>query len=153
MERRIRRFDQIGQTRSCAGGQRANNELTDIEDLSRAFPPSIQLEDCVDHGTRGRADGEVNNESRHKSGTNAKVTFHILNHRANRTHGGSQLIRCNAELLAPIAELVILVNVDPGIICPAGLFQVICHVSGSNLPLLSRTLRLHAKAFKSAATS
>src|SRR4051812_4385977 len=52
-------------------------------------------------------------------------------HGADRAHGGAQLIRGHAQLGAPVADLVVLVDVDAAPVGRAAVHGVVGHVSSS----------------------
>jgi hypothetical protein len=59
-----------------------------------------------------------------------QVAFHVFHHRSDGMHRLTELFGGYIELLAPITELVVLVDVDAAIVSRSGLGQVIWHGAG-----------------------
>jgi hypothetical protein len=60
-------------------------------------------------------------------GLPAELLLYVFSHRADRSHGFAQSSPRNPELFAPIADFVVLLDVDSLIVLPAGLLQIVCH--------------------------
>lgn len=58
---------------------------------------------------------------------NTEVSLHVLHHRANGANCLSEEVGSNAQFLAPVTELVVLVDVDPAVVSRSGLGQVVWH--------------------------
>jgi len=58
---------------------------------------------------------------------NTEVSLHVLHHRANGANRLSQTVGRNAQLLAPVTEFVVLMDVDPAVVSRSGLGQVVWH--------------------------
>ena len=52
---------------------------------------------------------------------------HVPDHWASGFNGLSQLISGNAQLLAPVGKLMVLVRVDSGVVLRASFLQIVSH--------------------------